>query len=202
MKKYIFTNSNSSFISELPDYRIPNIKYLLKDVWEKVLSFILRAGTTILLCSIIVWFLLSFSTNLEYGINIENSMLASIGKKISWIFYPIVGTNSWEVAVSCIQGLIAKEQVISSMSIIAGFKETIVGQNELFGNNAIFGFFNQVSSYAFIIFNLFSAPCFSAIGAMAKELKSFKMMLKAILFQTTIAWIIASLVYTVGILVF
>ena len=198
MKKYIFKNYKSSFISELPDYKIPNPKYLLRDVGEKILSFILRAGTTILLCSVIVWFLLSFSTNLEYGINIENSILASIGKKISWIFYPIVGTNSWEVAVSCIQGLIAKEQVISSMSIIAGFKETIAGQNELFGNNAIFGFFNQLSSYSFIIFNLFSAPCFSAIGAMKKELKSFKVMLKAILFQTVLAWIIASSIYIIG----
>lgn len=198
MKKYIFKDTTSSFISELPDYKIPSIKYLVKDVAEKVISFIARAGSTILLCSIVVWFLLSFSFNLEYGVSIENSILATIGKKIAWIFYPIVGNCSWEVAVSALQGLIAKEQVISSMSIIAGFSENVVGENELFGAGSKFGFFNQISSYAFVIFNLFSAPCFSAISAMCKELKSFIGMLKAILFQTLIAWCIASTIFVVG----
>lgn len=161
------------------------------------MSFISRAGSTILLCSIIIWFLLSFSTNLEYGVLIENSILAVIGKKISWIFYPIVGTNSWEVAVSALQGLIAKEQVISSMSIIAG-----LSGNDLFGDGAKFAFFNQISAYSFIIFNLFSAPCFSAITAMGKELKSFRDMIKAVAFQTIVAWVISSLIYITGSLMY
>ena len=198
MKKYIFKDTTSSFISELPDYKFPSIKYLVKDVTDKVMSFTQRAGSTILLCSIVVWFLLSFSVKLEYGVMIENSILATIGKKISWIFYPIVGVNSWEVAVSALQGLIAKEQVISSMSIIAGLSENLLSQNDLFGANSIFSFFNPISAYSFVIFNLFSAPCFSAITAMGKELKSLKMMFKAILFQTIIAWSIASLIFGIG----
>lgn len=202
MKKYIFKDTTSSFISELPDYKIPSIKYLTKDVAEKVISFIARAGSTILLCSIVVWFLLSFSINLEYGVSIENSILAMIGKKISWIFYPIVGVCSWEVAVSAIQGLIAKEQVISSMSIIAGFNNNIIGANNLFGEGSVFEFFNPVSSYAFVIFNLFSAPCVNAISAMCKELKSFTSMLKAIFFQTALAWVVSWVVYLVGSLLF
>ncbi|MCI9063376.1 MAG: ferrous iron transport protein B [Clostridia bacterium] len=198
MKKYAFKNITSSFISELPDYKMPNMKYLIKDVMEKIISFVARAGSTILLCSMLVWFLLSFSPELEYGISIEKSILALIGKRISWIFYPIVGTNSWEIAVSSIQGLIAKEQVISSLSIIAGFNENTPGYNGLFETGGVFGFFNQASSYAFVIFNLFSAPCFNAIVAMGKELKSFKGMIKAVLFQTLIAWIVASIIYNVG----
>ena len=201
MKKYKLKNSKSSFIYELPDYKIPSIKYLIKDVKEKIVSFIVRAGSTIMLCSIIVWFLLSFSTDLKYGISIQNSILATIGKKISWIFYPIVGTNSWEIAVSSLQGLIAKEQVISSMSIIAGFEDGTV-QNEIFGPNSVFNFFTPISSYSFVIFNLFSAPCFNAIIAMGKELKSFRNTVKALIFQTLLAWIIATMFYNIGIIVF
>ena len=84
------------------------------------------------------------------------------------------------------------------MSIIAGFNNTIEGQNELFGNGSVFYFFNQASSYAFIVFNLFSAPCFSAISAMGRELKSFGATFKAILFQTMLAWGIAVIIYNIG----
>ena len=191
MKKYIFKNTNCNFISELPDYKIPNIKLIIKDVVSKVTGFVTKASTTILFCSVIEWFLLNFSPEFKYGMDIENSILALIGKKISWIFYPIVGTYSWEVAVSSLQGLIAKEQVVSSLSIIAGKKE-------MFGESGAFAFFNQISSSAYIIFNLFSAPCINAILALNKELKSIKSTVKVIFFQTIFAWSIASIVYFVG----
>jgi len=123
MKKFVFKNTSSTYISELPEYKLPNIKYVTKDVLDKTLSFIKRAGSTILICSIVIWFLLSFSLKFEYGVNIENSILARLGKTISWIFYPMIGTNSWGATVSAIQGLVAKEQVISSMSVIAGLAE-------------------------------------------------------------------------------
>lgn len=193
MKKYIFKNTTSSFVSELPDYRLPNIKYLIRDVAEKVFAFIIRAGSTIFLCSIIVWILLSFSVDFRYGVKIEDSILALIGKKISWIFYPVVGVNSWEVAVSAIQGLIAKEQVISSMSIISG----INGSNSIFESGSVFCFFNKASAYAFIAFNLFSAPCCSAISAMMKELSSFRKTIKVVLFQIGVAWIVSVLIYNI-----
>ena len=197
IKKLFMKNSGSAFISELPEYKIPSIKYIARDVFDKVKEFIQKAGTIILFCSVIIWFLLSFSWKLEYGVKIENSILASIGNTISWVFYPILGTFSWEAAVSAIQGLVAKEQVISSMSIIAGFTEEIEEGTMLFKSTA-FNFFTPVSSYAYMVFNLFSAPCFGAIGAMRRELGSTKKMLKAIAFQTTLAWILASLVFNVG----
>ena len=189
MKKLIYTNINNTYISELPEYKIPNIKYVFRDVFDKVVAFIKRAGSIILVCSIIIWFLLSFSLKLEYGVNIEDSILASIGKIIAWIFYPMLGINSWEVTVSTIQGLIAKEQVISSMSVIMGFSEK-TGLNE---------YFTPLSAYAFMVFNLFSAPCFGAIGAMQKELGSVKKTIRVVCFQITFAWCFATLIKQLGI---
>lgn len=90
MKRFVFKHTSSTYISELPEYKVPSVKYVLKDVFDKILAFIKRAGTTILLCSIVIWFLLSFSFGMEYGVDIEESILASIGNKISWVFYPIL----------------------------------------------------------------------------------------------------------------
>ncbi|MDO5555398.1 MAG: nucleoside recognition domain-containing protein [Clostridia bacterium] len=199
IKKIFMKNSGTAFISELPEYKLPSIKYVTKDVFDKITEFIKRAGTIILFCSVIIWFLLSFSWKLEYGIEIKNSILASIGNSISWVFYPILGTYSWEATVSAIQGLVAKEQVISSMSIIAGLSEGVEQTTMLFQSTS-FRFFNSASAYAFMVFNLFSAPCFGAIGAMRREFGSTKKMLKAILFQTALAWILASIVFNIGIL--
>lgn len=197
IKKLFMKNMGTAFISELPEYKLPSIKYVVRDVTDKVKEFVKRAGTIILFCSVIIWFLLSFSWKLEYGIDIENSILASIGNAISWVFYPILGTFSWEATVSAIQGLVAKEQVISSMSIIAGLSSD-VSEGTMIFKSASFSFFTGASAYSFMVFNLFSAPCFGAIGAMRREFGSTKKMFKAILFQTTVAWILASLVFNIG----
>ena len=200
IKKLFMKNTGTAFISELPEYKMPSAKYVLRDVVDKVKEFIKRAGTIILFCSVIIWFLLSFSWKLEYGVEIEKSILAWIGNKIAWAFYPILGTFSWEAAVSAIQGLVAKEQVISSMSIIAGLSSKVEEGRAIFASSA-FSFFNSVNAYSFMIFNLFSAPCFGAIGAMKREFGSTKKMFKAIIFQTTLAWMLASLVFNIGTLV-
>ncbi len=195
MKKWIYKNNNSTYISELPEYKLPSAKYVFKDVFDKTISFIKRAGSVILMCSIIIWFLLSFSFKLEYGVNVENSILSWIGRAISWIFYPMLGVNSWGATVSTIQGLVAKEQVISSMTVIAGLSEEASGQ--IF-KTGIFSFFTPASAYAFMVFNLFSAPCFGAIGALEKELGTFEKMLKVVIFQIVFAWSLAVLIYQVG----
>jgi len=198
MKKFIFKNTSSTYISELPEYKLPSIKYVVKDVWDKVIAFIKRAGSVILICSIVIWFLLSYSLKLEYGVNVEDSILASVGKTISWVFSPMLGENSWGAAVSAIQGLVAKEQVISSMSVIAGFSEDIEQGSQIFEGASIFSFFTSASSYAFMVFNLFSAPCFGAIGAMKRELGGTKKVIKAVAFQTIFAWGLATVVYQIG----
>ena len=198
MKKFVFKHTSSTYISELPEYKLPSIKYVAKDVFDKVVAFIKRAGSVILICSIVIWFLLSFSFKMEYGVDVEDSILAGVGKKVSWVFYPMLGENSWGATVSAVQGLVAKEQVISSMSVIAGLAEDTEEGSQIFAQDGIFGFFTVASAYAFMVFNLFSAPCFGAIGAMKRELGGTKKMLKAVLFQTTIAWILATLVYQIG----
>ena len=196
-KKFIYKNTSSTYISELPEYRLPSVKYVAKDVFDKVIAFIKRAGTIILLCSMIIWFLLSFNFKLQYGVEVEDSILASVGDTISFVFQPLLGEKSWGATVSAIQGLVAKEQVVSSMSIIAGFGEEGEAA-DIFSKTSTFGFFNPIAAYAFMIFNLFSAPCFAAIGAMARELGSRKKMFKAVLFQTGYAWLLATLFYQIA----
>lgn len=198
LSKLVFKNTSNTYISELPEYKLPNIKYIAKEVWDKVIAFIKRAGSVILICSIVIWFLLSFSFNFEYGVDIQDSMLASIGKSISWVFYPILGENNWGATVSAIQGLVAKEQVVSSMAVISGFSEEVGEGSQIFGNNTIFSSFTAASAYAFMIFNLFSAPCFGAIGAMKRELGSNKKLLKVVCFQTFLAWCLATVTYQIG----
>lgn len=200
LKKLIFKGHASTFISELPLYKAPNVSYVVRDVWEKTFSFIKRAGTIILLCSVVVWFLASFDYKLTYipsssDLVIADSLLANLGKLFAWAFAPMLGGNmSWAAAVSAIQGLVAKEQVISSMATIASVAEG----GEIFSPDNLFSFFNGWSAVAFIAFNLFSAPCFGAIGAMKREYGSNKRMLYAVLFQTGLAWVIASLIGSIG----
>ncbi len=199
MKKFFFKGNPASFISELPDYKLPSPVYVLRQVWERIFAFIKRAGTVILLCSVVVWFLVSFSFKFEYGVDIENSMMASIGNCLAWVFYPMLGEWSWAATVSSLQGLVAKEQVVSSMTVIAGLSEG-AGGADIF-SSGVFSFFTGASAYAYMVFNLFSAPCFGAIGAMRKELGSAKRMWIAIAFQTGLAWCLATLINAIGSLI-
>lgn len=146
MKKFVFKHTSSTYISELPEYKLPSAKYILKDVFDKVMAFIKRAGTIILLCSIIIWFLLSFSFKMEYVVDVEESILANIGNKISWVFKPMLGTNSWEATVSAIQGLVAKEQVVSSMAVINGLAEDASEGTEIFATERSIWFLHSVIS--------------------------------------------------------
>ena len=110
----------------------------------------------------------------------------------------MLGENNWGAAVSAIQGLVAKEQVVSSMAVIAGLSEDVEEGTEIFAKGTSFGSFTAASAYAFMVFNLFSAPCFGAIGAMKRELGGTKKMLKAVAFQTIFAWFLAVIVYQIG----
>ena len=200
--KFFIKNKNTSYLTELPDYHAPSISYICKDVFDKTLSFIKRAGTIIVLCSVVIWLLLHITWDFKFinyteddlALNAEmmqDSFLALIGKTLSWIFAPMLGFNmSWGATVSAIQGLVAKEAVVSSMEVINAVQE---GGN-IFAQGTQFAFFNGFSAYGYMIFTLFSAPCFGAIGAMRRELGSSKEMWKALFIETGVAWILASLV--------
>lgn len=201
LKKLFYKGHESTFVSELPEYKLPSFKYVFKDVYDKTLAFIKRAGTIIFIFSVIVWFLSSFTWRFEYvdgeSILIDNSILASIGNAFSWFFYFILGgNNSWAASVSAIQGLVAKEQVISSMSVIAK-----VSDNGAIFNSQIFNFFTPITAYAYMVFNIFSAPCIGAISTMKKEFGNYKDMFKAVLFQTLLAWVLGSLIGLVQLLI-
>ena len=196
LKKICYKNQTTSFISELPEYKLPSIKYVTRDVFDKLKDFILRAGTVILFCSVVVWFLSSFNWKFQYCNDIQKSILAGIGNLFAWFFYPIVGEWNWAVSVSAIQGIIAKEQVVSSMSIIAGLSES-TSVSSVFSAE-IFSCFNNINSLAFVVFNLFSAPCVASIVSMKNELKSTKKMIFAIMFQILFAWSCACLINLVG----
>ena len=199
ISKFFVKNKNNTFLIELPEYKLPSVKYVLRDVFDKTISFIKRAGTVILLCSVVVWFLGSFTITLQYidgeVLTIEKSILANIGNLFAWVFYPILGEVSWAAAVSAVQGLVAKELVVSSMEVLAGLDE---GAGSAVFTSHLFSFFTPASAYAFMVFNLFSAPCFGAIGAMRREFGSAKKMWIAIGFQTGIAYILATLVFVIG----
>ncbi len=197
LKKVFYKGQASNFILELPTYKVPQVSYILRDVTQKVTGFIARAGTIIFLASLVIWLLISFSFTFEYGISPDQSMLAGIGRAISWFFYPFLGTFSWEASVSAIQGLVAKEQVVSSMAIISGLSEDTSAGLLIF-NAPGFGFFTAASAYAFMVFNLFSIPCLGAVGAMRKELNSKKHFWLTLGLQTGMAWIVATIVYQIG----
>lgn len=202
MKKLFFKSRTENFVAELPEYKVPSVRYVLRDVFEKILAFIKRAGTIIVICSIGVWLLSSFTWKFQFidgeVLTINDSILAGIGNALSWIFYPMLGEWSWGATVSALQGLVAKEQVVGSMEVIAGLAE---GAGADVFKTSIFGFFTGASAYAFMTFNLFSAPCFGAIGAMRRELGSTKRMWQAVLFQTGLAWVLAVLVFGIGSLI-
>lgn len=200
IKKLFFKTSSSTFISELPEYHVPSAKYVGRDVYDRTSSFIKRAGTEILVASIVVWVFASFTWTFRYidgnQITVDQSMLAGLGNALAWAFYPMLGGNwSWAATVSAIQGLIAKEQVVSSMNVIAGIADSSAAS--IF-DTPIFSFFNGWSAYAFMVFNLFSAPCVAAIGAMRSEFGSRKATFKAIAYQTVLAWTLATLIGLIG----
>ena len=196
LKKFVYKNQTTSFISELPEYKLPSLKYVTKDVFDKTKNFIVRVGTVIVVCCITVWFLSSFGLNFKFCNDIQDSILAKIGNLFGWFFYPIIGEWNWAVSISAIQGLIAKEQVVSSMSVIAGL-DASNGVVSIF-SSGIFSCFSKVTAYAFVAFNLFSAPCVSAIAAMKGEFKSTRKTIFAVVFQILIAWIISCAISLVG----
>ena len=209
IKKMSKISNRNEYISELPEYRFPKIMQILKDSLERVWDFIKRAGSIILVSSIVIWILLSYSLSfekrensfnfikIEYVTNIEKSILASIGNFFSWIFIPMVGENSWEVAISSMQGLIAKEQVISSMAIIAGLENEEI-HNNIFAPGSPFNFFTPISAYSYVCFNLFCAPCFGAISAMRKVFGNTKNTLMAVAYQIGLAYFVSCAIFQIG----
>jgi len=181
----LFAGDPAPFIMELPNYKLPRLKGVAIHMWEKGKSFIKKAGTIIFVACVAIWFFQSFSFSLEYlgTERIEESMLASIGESIRWVFIPLGFGDTWAASVASVTGLIAKEVVVATFVSVG---------------SAIPIEFTQVTAFAFMIFTLFAAPCFAAIGAIKAEMGSWKWTLIAIGYQTGIAYVAAFLINVVG----
>lgn len=182
--------SETSFIMELPNYKLPTFKSILYHVWEKIKDFLEKAGTVLLGASIIIWFLQSFSFNLQMVTDNKESILAKIGAHIAPIF-SLCGFNDWRASVSLLCGIVAKESVVSTMAILYN-----AGGASL--NNLIAQNFSKASAYSFMTFALLCTPCIAALSAIKKELASRKLFIIYIIYQLVVAWGISALVFQIG----
>lgn len=196
-KSRLFSGDPAPFIMELPAYHVPGVKGVLIHVWERSKAFMKKASTVILLATVGVWFLSSFGWNLHM-VDIEDSILATIGRVLAPLFAPL-GWGEWKAAVASVTGLIAKENVVGTFGILYGFSEVGEDGAEVWGN--LHAAFTQLSAYSFLMFNLLCAPCFAAIGAVRSEMGSGKWTLFAAGYQTLFSYILALIVYQIGLLV-
>ena len=189
-KTKIFAGNPAPFVMELPAYHMPTLTNVLRSMWERGWSFIKKAGTIILLSTIVVWFTSFFgwvdgSFRMLAEDEIDNSILAAIGSGIAWIFKPL-GFGNWQAAVASVTGLVAKENIVGTMGILYG---------DIAGVGAAF---TKITGFAFLVFNLLCAPCFAAIGAIRREMNSAKWTWFAILYQCGFAYVIALMVTQFG----
>ena len=205
LKKFrLFAGEPAPFVMELPAYHIPHPGNVLRGTWERGWSFIKRAGTVILLSSIVLWFLQGYGVvdgALQAVEDNNCSLLASIGSAAAWIFYPLGwrGETAWKATVASVTGLIAKENVVDTFGVLyhyAGDVALTENSSPLWA--AVSSDFTAITAYSFMIFNLLCAPCFAAIGAIKREMNSAKWTAGAIGYMCAFAYIAAMIVYQVG----
>ena len=188
-----FAGEPAPFVMELPAYHWPTLGNVLRSMWERGWSFIKKAGTIILLSTILVWFLSRFGVvegafRMLEEEELESSILARVGNAIAWIFRP-VGFGTWQATVASITGLIAKENIVGTMGIL-------YGGTEAYANMA--AAFSGIAAYAFLVFNLLCAPCFAAIGAIRREMNNAGWTWFAIAYQCGFAYAVALMIYQFG----
>ena len=200
-KTKMFAGDPAPFVMELPAYHLPTVNNVLRSTWERAWSFIKKAGTIILLSTIVVWFAQGFGfENGHFGMveDMENSILAVIGSAICWIFNPL-GWGDWKAAVAALTGLVAKENVVGTFGILYGFGEVAEDGAEIWGTLA--GSMTAVAAYSFLVFNLLCAPCFAAMGAIKREMNNAKWFWFAIGYQTILAYAVSLCIYQIGTLI-
>ena len=203
-KTKMFAGDPAPFVMELPAYHWPTVGNVLRSVWERGWSFIKKAGTIILLSTIILWFLMSFGwTDGGFGMleaeQLNDSILAKIGSAIAWIFIPLGWTQAgegWKMAVAAVSGLIAKENVVATFGLLFGFSEVAEDGAEIWGSLA--QVMTPIAAYGFLVFNLLCAPCFAAMGAIKREMNNAKWFWFAIGYQCGLAYVVSLCIYQIG----
>ena len=204
-KTKMFAGDPAPFVMELPAYHWPTVSNILRSMWERGWSFIKKAGTIILLSTIILWFLMSFGwEGGSFGMveELNESILAKIGTAIAWIFAPLGWTKAgegWKMAVAAVTGLIAKENVVATFGMLYGFAEVAEDGAEIWGNLATA--MTPIAAYGFLVFNLLCAPCFAAMGAIKREMNNTKWFFFAIGYQCGLAYLVSLCIYQIGTLV-
>lgn len=199
-KTKMFAGDPAPFVMELPAYHMPTVGNVLRSMWERGWSFIKKAGTIILLSTIVLWFLMNYGwvdgsfTMLEAE-QLNSSILASIGSVIAPIFTPL-GWGDWKMAVVAVTGLIAKENVVGTFGVLFGFAEVAEDGSEIWGQLA--GSMTQIAAYSFLVFNLLCAPCFAAMGAIKREMNNAKWFWFAIGYQTGLAYLVSLCIFQIG----
>ena len=196
-KTKMFSGEPAPFVMELPAYHMPTVGNVLRSMWERGWSFIKKAGTIILLSTIVLWFLMSFGwVDGKFGMleaeQLNDSILASIGNVIAPIFAPLGWTKAgegWKMAVAAITGLIAKENVVATFGMLFGFAEVAEDGSEIWGNLA--QVMTPIAAYGFLVFNLLCAPCFAAMGAIKREMNNAKWFWFAIGYQCGLAYVVS-----------
>ncbi|MDD6194662.1 MAG: ferrous iron transport protein B [Lachnospiraceae bacterium] len=203
-KTKMFSGDPAPFVMELPAYHWPTVENVLRSMWERGWSFIKKAGTIILLSTIVLWFLMSFGwSNAGFGMleaeQLDESILAKLGSAIAWVFAPLGWTQAgegWKMAVAAVTGLIAKENVVATFGLLFGFGEVAEDGLEIWGSLA--GVMTPVAAYGFLVFNLLCAPCFAAMGAIKREMNSKKWFWFAIGYQCLLAYVVSMCIYQIG----
>ena len=203
-KTKMFAGDPAPFVMELPAYHWPTVGNVLRSVWERGWSFIKKAGTIILLSTIVLWFLMSFGwTDGGFGMleaeQLNDSILAKIGSAIAWIFIPLGWTQAgegWKMAVAAVSGLIAKENVVATFGLLFGFSEVAEDGAEIWGSLA--QVMTPIAAYGFLVFNLLCAPCFAAMGAIKREMNNAKWFWFAIGYQCGLAYVVSLCIYQIG----
>ena len=204
-KTKMFAGDPAPFVMELPAYHWPTVSNILRSMWERGWSFIKKAGTIILLSTIILWFLMSFGwEGGSFGMveELNESILAKIGTAIAWIFAPLGWTKAgegWKMAVAAVTGLIAKENVVATFGMLYGFAEVAEDGSEFWGQLA--NSLPAVAAYSFLVFNLLCAPCFAAMGAIKREMNNTKWFLFAIGYQCLLAYVVSLCIFQIGTLI-
>ncbi len=203
-KTRMFAGDPAPFVMELPAYHMPTVGNVLRSMWERGWSFIKKAGTIILLSTIVLWFLMSFgwidgSFGMLEAEQLDASILAKLGSAIGWIFAPLGWTQAgqgWRMAVAAVTGLIAKENVVATFGMLFGFAEVAEDGAEIWGE--LSSVMTPVAAYGFMVFNLLCAPCFAAMGAIKREMNNAKWFWFAIGYQCILAYIVAMCIYQIG----
>lgn len=197
-KTKLFAGDPAPFIMELPAYHMPTLSNIARSVWERASSFIKKAGTVILLSTILVWFLSGFGYvdgEIAMVEDLNDGFLSYIGEKVAWIFAPL-GWGDWKAAVAAFTGLIAKENLVGTFGILYGLAEAAEDGEEFWGTFA--KDFSTLSAYSFLIFNLLCAPCVAAMGAIRREMNNGKWTLFAIGYQCGFAYAVSLIFYQFG----